>query len=217
MINIEEIYNNIITDLGQNSYVENSVFELDIAKCLRLTKSVLGLYSRYIPHSGRTIALVINGKYEFLSEPPQFISRVYPTSNSVINIGGVFGRFISAPGTTATPFIWKYNSPVLYAQYDGEVEILCVWNHSIKTTVTGTTPHQITTYTIETINDTDYLFYELLKSRMMQSIGRNRKAFTLNDIPITSDADSMVSDGKEMETTIIQQIQEQSSSFLAWG
>ena len=311
MINIQTVYEDIITELGQDAYVEAEVFELDMAKCLRMVRQAMGVYNRYSPYSGNQWVTIQNQKYIFsVEEAPQWISSCTPTGNNVVTIGSIFGGrgqqnfdgLSKYPGVDSTSFIWRFDSPILYCQYDGEVEVKGVFNHAVTVTATSevifasilagtsltvagltytaypttetTTPAQLATafaagvlnpsvgsgsmavadgevvdawrrtlvgtthvaylsttttvapkagaivsltYTSSTLNDTDYLFYELLKAKMMKSLGRNRRAFTLNDLPIASDASELVSEGQTLEESTMTMIHEQSKGFLAWG
>ena len=303
MINIQTVYETIITELGQDAYVSAAVFELDLAKCLRMVRQALGVYNRYSPHDGRLWVTIQDQRYVFgTEEAPQWISTCTPTGNNVVTIGSLFGGLTKYPGTDSTIFIWRYDSPTLYCQYDGEVELKGVFNHAITTTAVSdvtfaavtagttlavagltytahpttetTTPAQLATafaagvanasvgsgsiaitdeavvsawgralsgtthviytststttapktgtavaltYTVSSLNDTDYLFYELLKAKMMKSLGRNRRAFTLNDLPIASDASELVSEGQALEEATMTMIHEQSKAYLAWG
>lgn len=304
MIDIQTTYEEIITELGQDAYVEADVFELDLVKCLRMVRQCLGIYNRYSPHSGYQWVTIESQNYDFRpEEAPAWISSVTPTADNVVTIGSLFGGGLAKfPGMGSTPFIWQYRSPTLYCQYDGEVEVKGVFNHAITTTATSdvvfssvaagstltvagltytanattetTTAQELATafamgianenlgsgslaitdlavvaewsrvltnnthvvytsttsttpvkigvtvslaYTIATMDDTDYLFFELLKARMLKSLGRNRRAFTLNDLPITSDASELVSEGQTLEEATMAQMQEQSKAYLAWS
>jgi hypothetical protein len=74
------------------------------------------------------------------------------------------------------------------------------------------------TYELLTITDDDDLFFKILTGYFMVGLGRSRKAFTLNELPIVTDAADLVSEGTALITDGQLALQETSSKFyLAWG
>ena len=53
-------------------------------------------------------------------------------------------------------------------------------------------------YRVDTITDADDEFFEILTGKFMKALGRSRRAFTINELPITMDASELVSEGDEM-------------------
>lgn len=84
-------------------------------------------------------------------------------------------------------------------------------------TVQYTVPHVYDTEkeSIESISN-DNLFMDLFSALMMIAVGRSRRAFAMNDMPFTVDADSMISEGTELKNEVIEKLKERSKYILGW-
>ena len=70
-------------------------------------------------------------------------------------------------------------------------------------------------YDLPNITYLDYKFLKLVQGRLMQALGRSRKSFILNDMPVTSDAAEMVSIGKELEQEAMTEMYESGKWYMA--
>jgi hypothetical protein len=107
---------------------------------------------------------------------------------------------------------YTYRKPVLTVPFSADFEVHMIWHHRLKEV-----PNNPGTLGIDTITDDDDEFFALLSAKFMQAIGRSRRAFTLNDLPIISDAAEMVSEGKTLEDEAMQNlIDNKMKWYLAW-
>jgi hypothetical protein len=51
----------------------------------------------------------------------------------------------------------------------------------------------------------------------MKTVGRSRRAFTMDDLPISADADTLVSDGKEKEDKALEDLQNNACIHIGMG
>jgi hypothetical protein len=107
---------------------------------------------------------------------------------------------------------YTYRKPVLTLPFSADFELHCIWHHRL-VKLEGDDD----TWGIDTINKDDDEFFDLLQAKFLQAIGRSRRAFTLNDLPITSDAADLVAEGKELEDKAMTDLIENKMKwYLAW-
>jgi hypothetical protein len=106
---------------------------------------------------------------------------------------------------------WVYNKAVgtLTVPYSSKWRILACFYHIIEKTDE--------VYEVKTITSHDHVFFKLLQAYFLQGIGRSRRAFTLNDLPIIMDASDIASEGKEMESSAMEELKNIQSFHLAMG
>lgn len=139
--------------------------------------------------------------------PPEWISKVVPVgSNQMIANWAAWrrsGQFFGQPGKLVTPrmVLNDYRKPVLRITEGGTFDVTCHYNRfcNIALAEDGTT---ITDVTISDFDPTKMnLFLDLCSGRFLEVVGRNRRAFTYQDLPITVDADKLVQEGSEIIKT----------------
>jgi len=203
MVTFKDIWDRLMLDTGQ--YLYESALKIDSTdnRFNLLVRGVLGTYSKYMPvekNFNRTIDL----SYDFTNDSegiPDWIS-------SAVLVSYPLYQFVSNNDLNLINVFHEYRKPVLYVSIAGEYEITALYNHEVI--------DDNGVWKIDTISDSDDLFFKLLAGRFLQLIGRSRRAFTLNDLPISSDADSLVSEGKEMEQEALEQLGEESKWYLCW-
>lgn len=70
-------------------------------------------------------------------------------------------------------------------------------------------------YDLPNITYKDHHFLKLVQGRLMQALGRSRKSFILNDMPVTSDAADMVSAGIEIEKEAMSDLYEKGKWWIS--
>lgn len=172
---------------------------------------------------------------------PKFISSVTPTaiigspafalmgqfgskmgwSNSMGQSGN--GRY-DIPGQSQmgseqmekSQFPWVWRSPKLYIPYSADVEVVAAWHHKVFE-IPATEGNQ-TNYRVDTVDYGNDEFFDLLEGMFLKALGQSRRAFTMNDLPIVSDADTLASDGKALIQEAIEDLRTNKSKFyLAYG
>ena len=80
-----------------------------------------------------------------------------------------------------------YRKPVLTVPFNSTYEVSLLFFHKL---IEYTDPYEGTiSYKIDTISSSrDGIFFDIVRGMFMLGIGRSRRAFTLNDLPITMDA-----------------------------
>ena len=219
-LDISELFDLFILELGQGDVSGFSTFELDLAKCLKLVNPVLGLYNRYRP-AEEMLRLRMNGNwYDFTHDPhgiPKWVSRVTPVGNNILSDRQYLLGAMGVSKLKSKIFIWQYRKPELYTQYAGDFEVRAVYNHVVKSTTTGAAPNEVTTYTIETMDYDEYMFLDLLRAKVALAIARNRNAFTISERQMSTDSASMISDATAREREAMSQLITNSKSYLTMG
>ena len=202
---VREIFDYCITESGAFIIAESDL-EIDITKFTKMLKVALGYYNRYMPREGRFNIDVSNSReYTFTSDIPKWISDCVP-----VRISGLPYFMRDALGwqndLEKQNFLFTYETPKLTVMYAGQFDIHAVYDHEL--TVNDTT--------LSTIDYKDYLFLDMMLGYFLLGLGRSRRAFTLNDMPITTDADLLVSEGQEKLAEAKDKVEELSKGFLAW-
>jgi hypothetical protein len=109
---------------------------------------------------------------------------------------------------------WEYRKPKVTFPYPGEYDILAIYNHQtvIKNFDDGTQ-----TYDAPTITLRDHDVIDLIRGMFLEGIGRSRRSFTLTDLPIVMDADTIAGEGRELIEKATTNMQQTSKFYLAYG
>lgn len=205
---IQELFDRIVLLSGQ-FLVPDDAIELDVNRFKTLVSMALGEYSRYCPYDCHFRASIQSTRQFTFSDanPPASVGNLVggiPT-NIVeaipVRISGVSPFYLtswrksptSAELKSEMPFV--YRKPVLTVIASADYDLHLVYDHVV-TQVNG---GKRTDLEVVTISDKDINFIRFLQGLFLQSLGRNRRAFTLNPLPITTDASTMVEEGKEIE------------------
>jgi hypothetical protein len=146
--------------------------------------------------------------------PPRVIGTVNPVG--VLQSIAILPYWISplntqqwwSPDRLVAPrtFLWRYERPVLFYSAVGTVDVKAIYDHQfIKVYNDDETPIPGQHVRLKDVNipgiedDPNYKILEdLLLGRFMQIVGRSRRAFTFNELPITTDAKEMVAEGTDI-------------------
>lgn len=215
---INEIFQYVLDQSGQFIISPDNI-ELNVNRFVSLTKLALSTYSRYNPHIVHLFkSLEGDRQYEFTEANtpegiPDNISDIIPA-----RVSGLPPFFLRNPDSDVeikTQFPWKYRKPVLTVPVDAKYDITAVYNHRLKK---ETDSYGKTLWTVDTINiEEDEVFFDLLTGRFLRGLGSSRRAFTMDDLPITTDSADLVSDGKDMEERALEALKNEKHAFyLAW-
>lgn len=201
MVTLQDLIDVILLESGQ-FIADLDATLLDKKKLEIMIARELGLYSRYLPHTRTLEGRLYNGK-TFTQEGDGFVPK------AVVSIRTDKFNFI---GYSITPipasvhsYYWRYDKPVLYFRYpDGVYTYTYMVDHV----------YDKVTARIETINIEDRLI-NLLVGRFLMTVGKSRRAFTVSEIPIETDASEMISEGKEIYDETLEFIKLNSSFNLA--
>ena len=228
-MNIETIFEKILLQSGQFLLNTNRI-EVDPDRFRHLVEDALAIYSKHHPYAehvfvdfsaSRVISLTddvmcnLTGK-TYLGTP-DWISDVMPVRLYGINPFYVFKNLDpnwnnNLQEKAQMPF--QYRKPKLYVSVSAEWDIHAVWKHRVIETQTEQEGYL---YEVPTISVDDVIFFRLLKGMFLQSIGRSRRAFTINDLPIAMDAAEIASEGQEILDKAMEDIENHQKFYLAWG
>ena len=222
---VREMFDRILIESGQ--YFNAGVTELDIDKFKTLVQICLGTYNQYYPYDEKFQLNIPNLSYTFTNDVshttlplgiPDWISDIVP-----VRLAGVHPwyfrhkeEWVNKELEYKKQFPWDYIKPTLYVPVQAMYQVHGVWNHRV-VEVASQSKKDEKQYECLTIDHNDDDFFDLLTARFLKSVGRNRRAFTLNDLPITVDADTLVSEGESMEALAKEDMENKSNKFwLAW-
>ena len=199
---LTEIWQKLLLDSGQYLYESALGLDPDNVKFEVFVKSVLAIYSKYIPVEKQFNLNISGSSYDFTGSEygiPNWVSEVILVSLPLLGISDI---------TNTSPDVnvfFEYRKPILYVSIAGTYDVTALFNHIIEDD------------NVESIDESDDLFFKLLTAKFLQMIGRSRRAFTLNDLPVTMDAPELISEGKELEQEALEELGEQSKWYLSWS
>lgn len=235
---LSEIIETTLVDSGQFIVGDIEAMFLDTEKFWLLVQTVLVTYQRHRPYKWNETVQVskthtFTEQFEDDSVPeeqriktktiPEWVSEVLP-----VGVGNVYNNNFAlnnVANAAATGFsrsearepmqwVWKYTKPTLYIPYTGRVDILCVSKYICnKEFSTGGDLRDVDIVGLEHSR----IFMDMVTGKFMQAIGRSRRAFTLDDLPVTSDSDSLVSEGKELYDNAYELLEDRNDWSLAIG
>jgi hypothetical protein len=175
---------------------------LDQNKMEIMIQRELALYSRYKPNYITTYAELYNQKVFSLD-----IDGYVPVTISDIrtdmfnNIGYSFSPLPAAVHN----YYWRYDNPILYFRYPQGIY-----------TYTYTLKHiyDQVNMNLPTINIEDRVINMIL-GRFLMTLGKSRRAFTVDEIPIQVDASEMISEGKEIYDNTLEEVRQNALYNLA--
>jgi hypothetical protein len=222
---LREMFDRILVESGH--FLMQEDIELDLDKFAILVKSALGKFNQFSPHHERFLLKVAGGglggiSYTFNSTfrghgPPDWVSEIIP-----VRLAGIHPWYFKSSTQTQNEYLdkkeqfpWEYNKPVLYVPIGSVYDVTGVWNHKIvsvsyKDPTSGALRKELEVTTITENNDA---FFKLLEGKFLVAIGRNRRAFTLNELPVSMDSDSLISEGQAKQELAEQQLADEQHKF----
>ncbi|MHA2202617.1 MAG: hypothetical protein ACW991_02900 [Candidatus Hodarchaeales archaeon] len=223
---LKEIFDRVLIDSGQFLITTEDI-EMNSSTMLILVRSVLAIYGQYSPiikwfnieiqgatraHTFTESGLDADGNEIGI---PKFISEVVP-----VEVLGTYTyylwdntRYTSQELIDLKPYPFRYNSPTLYVPGLARYDIYAGFTHKIRTVVEDSKTHHY----FDTITDEDDTFFKLLTARFLKGLGRSRRAFTLNELPIVSDASELVTEGDSLEEKAMEELTEAKSAWwMGW-
>lgn len=203
---ISEIFDEVLTDSGQYVITPDKV-ELREERFINLVKRVLSIYNKYFPITKRFNIEVPSTSYDFTGHPdgvPVWVAGCVPVlsyTNIELHSQEIY------PMKPAHEFPYEYNRPKLWVAGGGRYEIHACYGHEVThdTSDVDSTKHFYEISTLDITDDHQY-FWKYLVARFLIGLGGSRRAFTLNELNITMDGESLVSEGREQERELLEQM-----------
>jgi len=222
-LRIEDIFDRILLRSGQ-FILRKSRIDIDIDSFRILVEDALSEYSGFVPYE-KPYTMDFNSQRNFtfpdgwdtdLNRSPDWIAEATP-----INSFGSINTILNYSGSPQNALIdpiqapWDYNkvNKTLTVPYSAFYKVVACYEHEIVSEVID----GVTVYSVPTIDRKDQPFFDLLKGMFLQGIGRSRRAFTLNDLPILMDAETLASEGDEIMERALEGLQADQKFYLAFG
>lgn len=184
-----------LSDLINMVMLEAGQYIIDLDSSLLSEKDIITLatreltmYSRYIPQKVNLMYPLYDGKVFQIPVDGFIPDQIVGIETNNYYIAGL--PLGAMPGAVHS-FNWRYDKPTLYLRYPADNYFLTY----------------ISKYTYDPVNKcfTNLLstqhynyFVDLVAGRVMMTIGRARAAFKMPNMPIETNADALVSEGKEL-------------------
>lgn len=213
---LSELADILLVRTGQYIAGDLSSADLDIQKFWRIMKIEVAKYDKYSPIV-RKQTLYINNSYPFsdsdLYGKPLWISKVIPTS---LFVAPTWVFQTSNSLRKPLEFTWRFEDDILYTSVPGEVEVTGAYRREV-IEITNS-QNVIIDYSISSLSEMDTTFIDLCHGRFLMSIGGARRAFNIEGLPITTDGQELMRDGKEIYASANTSLSENSQKwYLALG
>lgn len=155
--------------------------------------------------------------------PPKWISEVVPVN--VLTVAGILyliqeTRFTNVAEQSILheprTFLWHYENPILYLTETGGMDITAHYSY-IREEIFDSEGNLVDVDMEDVDEGVDRIFIDLVLAKFLQKVGRSRRTFRLNDLPIEYDAEAMVSEGIELEREARERMYDQSNWYDAIG
>lgn len=226
---LQEMFDYVLTESGQFLLpVEN--LEINRDRFLTLVRTTVGIFSAKHPYEKKFNLdfskrnFVFNeGTVDINAQPigiPDGVADLIP-----VRISGVSPFFLrdheahnSQYLDDKTSYPWEYRKPILYVPIQGRYDLHAWYSHKVEEIkAAGETEGDTKTYEVKTIGYEDKVFFALLKAKFLRGTAHSRRAFTINDIPLLTDADSLLAEAKVMEDEALKELDDKTKFWLAWG
>lgn len=203
--------------------------EIDVDSFRLLVEDAMSDYSKAVPFTKLyTIQIYNPRQFTFtdvyddeIKRIPDWLAEVSPVFIQGYGLNGdMFGATRQPFNATQivepieTP--WIYRKPTLTVPYSAKYDVTACFKHWIEKTTDPSTGE--VTYEMPSITIEDQVFFKLLQAKFIQGIGRSRRAFTLNDLPILMDADQLISEGEALEEKAKEElVRDEQKFYLAFG
>lgn len=222
------MFTRVILRSGQYVLKTNNM-EIDVDSFRILVEDALAIYSKASPHVENYNINLVNRR-QFLwtaefdklgREKPDWLSEVTPVRNadipyfSSLNTGQYdahTNQHVEIIDPLEAPWDWDEFNKLLTVPFSSTYKIIACYRH--KVTVIE---NDVGNYEVTTIDEYDNVFFKILQGMFLQGLGRSRRAFTMNDLPILMDADQMAGDGEKLLEDAKDELQNIQKFYLANG
>jgi hypothetical protein len=229
-VKITDMFDRVVLKSGQFVLKRRNI-DIDIDAFRLLVEDTLAIYSRAVPFD-KTYRIPIGAAIrqftfdEFfdpeVARVPDWLSEVTPVrpiGPSVSTFGVVAGiseaHNVNPNLIDPTQAPWNYTKPVLTVPFSSHYTVIAVYNHWIEDIKEENDNKPV--YAVPKITFADSVFFDILTAKFIQGVGRSRRAFTLNDMPIIMDADAMINEGETMFEKAMEDIQNVQKFYLGSG
>lgn len=215
---LSEMYSKVVLEAGQFQLPDQKI-ELAFSLFKKSVELTLGIYNKHSPYVVNIYKEINDSRTYTFTETntpqgvPEWLSGVAP-----IRIFGTYPYLLNNQFMMPNSYLeekkqfpWIYRKPTLTLPISGEFDITAIYHHKI----IGSSESD---YEIVTIDDHDSAFFKILTGKFLKSLGRARRSFRLDGLPIADDGDSLVSEGKDLESEGLEELfTNKQKWYLAWG
>lgn len=228
---LREIFEHVLIMSGACAVGEANI-ELNIDQFKMIVNQCVAYADKYDPDVIKiTVSSGAGRAYTFTgSEDPRGYNRIPKWISDAVPIGGTSGSSLPGnwntilgwvnPMSLANHFVWSYNGDILYLDRGGSVQLDACYGHpaipieQIFDVEGGGQQKKVIDYNYPTIDLHKDPFLYMVQGYFMQGIGRFRRAFTLQDLPVTLDASQLTDEGTRIVEESKRMYTEDSSKFF---
>lgn len=210
---LTDVIDQVILDSGQFIVGDISLINFDINKFNTICKRALAFYGKYKPKTKLLYVTTYNGSHTFLDDIPSWISSARNVEATMLPAIFQNRNNINLNDTIYGP--WRYDKPIFYTSQPGRYEITGVYDLGHKEIRDD--KNNLIDVELEDLDLSDARFLDLMRGYFLQSLGRSRRGFTLQDFPVQLDADQMIAEGNDLVKDAEEGIKENSYWHLAVG
>lgn len=213
---LTDLLDAIKVDSGQTALINLEWDESTLRNIL--SRKILPFISKYYPFSEIIHVVIKSGAFIFTTNVPKQIISVKPVDLSArtadnINFSNLFVHQRPFDEITLPTFLWKWRSPILYVEYDGDVEVTLSRDIVITSEVDSS---NTIVYTVSNLEDgIKSELIDLCVGHLLLSIGRSRRGANFTEMQIELDSADLVTEGNDLIVKAQENIMKQSKSHFA--
>lgn len=220
----------LLTDIFERILVKSGQFllrvdniELDPTRFKVLVEDALVILNKHRPID-RHVYITVNSPrtytfseeldgiipYSVVDAVPVRPSAVNPYMLNMMGLGSDRNEYMSEKGSV--PF--EYRKPNLTVSFSGDFDVHCIDYYEI---ISEQDDSGAIVFSIPELTINESYFFELLRGMFLQTLGRSRRSFTLNDLPIAMDADQITAEGENIIENAMEDLIANAKTHLAFG
>lgn len=192
---LSELYDLVLLELGQHQVEDLIREEIPLDKFYLLAKSSIDYCTKYRPLQKTRVIYINKTTYEFDPEyAPLTIDRVVSTYGETDLLATTEANMVRLNShiPTLPQQYWRYERPLLISGIQGLVSVRGYYNYEfIK--VHGGNDWDIPDLTLDANSE-----FKMVQAKLLMTLGRSRRAFTMNEIPINTDASELYNEGQQL-------------------
>ena len=202
-----------LVDIASGQFQTAIVSLPDLDLKLLVESQVLPVIGAHLPLTKKFQITVSGSPHTFTTDIPDWIPVVDPVD--ITSPSSVFGQLYSSSrlrrktqGIAKPTFLWEYEKPTLYIEYNGEVIIKGAYKSILVDD--GASDYDITNID----ESTKPHLINLTTGYVMVALGGDERKVRLTELPIELDGEQMVSDGKELIEKTLEAITKNNKWYL---
>jgi len=218
---LTEIADHVMLESGEFIIGSMDLTLIDQTKFWNLVRRELAYYEKYKPLTRQTTITCDSTTYAFpTGSDPDWISSIVPVGIPTgMGMQNMIDSLVNSSDSirNSRQFIWRYEKPKIFVSEAGKMDVTGIYKRVTEVLFDPNDNTVMTDVRIDDITESDSQFFNLVIGKFLIAVGRSRRAFTLQDMPIEMDASDLITEGQDIYQSAKESLQERSKWWEAVG